>query len=633
MRLSGPSNRRKLSVIVLIQTSVWLLGLEVEGWVSSCIRESRISMPTASFSGFRLPVAPLVTQPGEKQSEDVQSEPNENIRFRAKTRLLETAETTDIESASTKLQRLKDLMWSRETSEDLTAAEFACRVETTTLDSRRKYRRRAVDFDKLLTQLHNRLSDLGCDMTVAQVANDTEPFHFAVETGEGMGSLIYSNEERNELVRRIWRTRSQLISVIRDNNEQEAIESNTTSSSLPFSIIPSFPELRVPKEDDDTYDDSSHGSDTSLNRRKDLKPKLYVRDDGTVDWDGTLQDQAALRDFGAAVWERINGRSPDQGSDSSNSSSSNSQHHVRASPPTVKIKDTLAIQQARQRLEAFKKEAYWAEQRHKALLNEAVVVRTSSVVSLASLEPAQRQRLKDSANVMDWSQNRIRLQTMAYELERIYSYLLGELKNPALKGYIPLAERLNVAEFGLLAAQVEALLNTLDTEQRVDADVVTIVNEQLNDFKLRLGIDYYVTGLTWDRDKIKQWLNELVDQTKKGLAFYVKGVQLFWNDILYCLRLVNRAAQGYTLKPREVRTIRRTFKDVITFIPVVIILIIPMTPIGHVFVFGAIQRFFPEFFPSCFTEQRQNLLELYESAEFTQLRISLNWKVSYSFTL
>ena len=72
---------------------------------------------------------------------------------------------------------------------------------------------------------------------------------------------------------------------------------------------------------------------------------------------------------------------------------------------------------------------------------------------------------------------------------------------------------------------------------------------------------------------------------------------------------------------------RRTFKDVITFIPFVIILLIPLSPIGHVLVFGAIQRFFPDFFPSCFTEQRQNLLQLYETAEYSELVIDENWNV------
>lgn len=42
-------------------------------------------------------------------------------------------------------------------------------------------------------------------------------------------------------------------------------------------------------------------------------------------------------------------------------------------------------------------------------------------------------------------------------------------------------------------------------------------------------------------------------------------------------------------------------------------------------VFGAIQRFFPDFFPSCFTESRQNLLNLYESTEYTEVTIDETW--------
>lgn len=75
------------------------------------------------------------------------------------------------------------------------------------------------------------------------------------------------------------------------------------------------------------------------------------------------------------------------------------------------------------------------------------------------------------------------------------------------------------------------------------------------------------------------------------------------------------------------RAIRRTFKDVLTFIPFVIILLIPLSPIGHVLVFGAIQRFFPDFFPSCFTERRQNLLQLYESTEYSEILLKESFKV------
>jgi len=60
----------------------------------------------------------------------------------------------------------------------------------------------------------------------------------------------------------------------------------------------------------------------------------------------------------------------------------------------------------------------------------------------------------------------------------------------------------------------------------------------------------------------------------------------------------------------------------------VIILIIPLTPVGHVFVFGAIQRFYPDFFPSMFTERRQNLLQLYESTEYSEITVKSTLRVS-----
>lgn len=85
----------------------------------------------------------------------------------------------------------------------------------------------------------------------------------------------------------------------------------------------------------------------------------------------------------------------------------------------------------------------------------------------------------------------------------------------------------------------------------------------------------------------------------------------------YALKLVLKAALGVTLQPREVRTLRRTLKDVVTFVPFAIILIIPLSPVGHVLVFSFIQRFFPDFFPSPYTDRRQNLVRIYQSVELS----------------
>lgn len=247
-------------------------------------------------------------------------------------------------------------------------------------------------------------------------------------------------------------------------------------------------------------------------------------------------------------------------------------------------------------------------------------------VNLASLDPALRSDIRSSAEALEKKEELVSCQILIYELERIFTYLEAELGNTVNKGYIPLQDRLNVAEFGLLESQIASFEKQLGVGEYVDADVLAVVMDQVTDFKRRLGIDYYVTGLTFDREAIQRFLVDLLEKTKSGLLFYVKGVELLWNDVIYSLRLIGRALQGYTLQPREVRTLRRSFKDIITFIPFVIILLIPLSPIGHVLVFGAIQRVFPDFFPSCFTETRQNLLELYESTEYTEVVINETWE-------
>jgi hypothetical protein len=100
-----------------------------------------------------------------------------------------------------------------------------------------------------------------------------------------------------------------------------------------------------------------------------------------------------------------------------------------------------------------------------------------------------------------------------------------------------------------------------------------------------------------------------------GASFYIEGSKLLGQDVQYAIKLVIKAVLGDTLQPREVRSLRRTAKDVVTFIPFIIILIIPLSPVGHVLVFSFIQRFFPDFFPTPYTDRRQNLMRIYQSVE------------------
>lgn len=369
--------------------------------------------------------------------------------------------------------------------------------------------------------------------------------------------------------------------------------------------------------------ESDKDINSSINQ---IKPDLYVREDGTIDWDGALQDREAVKRFGISVWARINGQDLDDvDEDSIGEGGADDSHGEKK--VTVKIIETKEIKEKKAILEALQSELTRMDKEHTALLNSAVSAGSAVAnVNLAGLDPKLRSEIKESNDELERKKDEVSFQKLNYEMERIYTYLDGELGNTANSGYIPLQDRLNVAEFGLLESQLAAMNSQISCGETIDADVLSVILDQTVDFKRRLGIDYYVAGLTFDKEAIIIWSTDLLEQSKKGIGFYGKGVQLLWNDVLFSTSLIGRAAQGYTLKPREVRTLRRTFKDVLTFIPFVIILIIPLTPIGHVMIFGAIQRFFPDFFPSCFTERRQNLFTLYESTEYSAITIEENWQ-------
>ena len=57
--------------------------------------------------------------------------------------------------------------------------------------------------------------------------------------------------------------------------------------------VPELPDLRGKSDDSNTEEGSSSSVGSG--------PKLYIRDDGTVDWEGALQDRAALKKFGGSV--------------------------------------------------------------------------------------------------------------------------------------------------------------------------------------------------------------------------------------------------------------------------------------------------------------------------------------------
>ena len=147
-------------------------------------------------------------------------------------------------------------------------------------------------------------------------------------------------------------------------------------------------------------------------------------------------------------------------------------------------------------------------------------------MNLASLEPEFRSQIRESADLLDMQRQQVAYKTLVYEMERIYTYLVGEVGNPANKGYVPLQDRLNVAELGLLEAQIESFTRDMEAGRTVDVDVLAVVGDQVTDLKRRLGIDFYVQGVTFDAEAIKRVCGRPFNANQEWISLLWTGLPI-----------------------------------------------------------------------------------------------------------
>lgn len=328
--------------------------------------------------------------------------------------------------------------------------------------------------------------------------------------------------------RKILSAYQEIYNVINKPNGEQ-VESNNALAVADLEAIRTQLEQ---KDSEQVYNSAEQQQQNNASSKRALPtPRLYVREDGTVDWEGALQDQSALKLFGTAVWARINGQDPTAVSEG-RIMESHSEHDTKAAV-TAKIQETAAIREEREKLQTMQRDLSEVEDLHTALLASAISAGAATAnINLASLDPELRAKIRDSTTALEIKREQVLFQKLVYDLERIYVYLDGEIGNTR-GGSVPLQDRLAVAEFGLLESQIESLRRQMDTEYDdvgFHSDVLKVIVDQVNDFKGRLGIDYYVTGLTFDQDAITRWAKDLWEQTKKGVTFYVKGCKLLWND-------------------------------------------------------------------------------------------------------
>jgi len=542
--------------------------------------------------------------------------------------------------------RLRDSVWVRQAMDDLVAAEFALRLELE--ESQQDEEESFVDFARLREQLDSRLVELESGAGKSKIAardraalrsraRDTAA---ALADAEAAAAARRSSEHVEEIVeeeedKQFWR---ELLAELRRRRDAVA--------ELGWYALKGPPKNKL-----------------QTNRTA----VLYVRQDGSVDWEGALQGAKAATAFSVDLWRRINGVSEEPPQDDA---------------PEVEVPFAESGSFSQQRREAgLKAKASQAVSAAEALLAARQALDDVDEISGAKARAAFRR----ATALLGEAEGNYVSARLELALERCCAALEASLD--ASTSPVEIQDRRVVAEFALLDAQLVALARDA---RSVGAAILRaeldMLGKEIRDFSNRLGIDRFdnvrafydalkasgefedsalllvfdeaqlgklaggskerpqetslglllrsraakagsgkrfssnmLSGVGAFYDAIANFLSSMRVQISRGWTFYVDGSRLLFNDVGFSASLVGRAFAGETLVPRDVRVLRRTVKDLLTTVPFIIILLIPLSPVGHVFVFGAIQRFFPDFFPSCYTERRQNLVKLYAAAELDRL--------------
>ena len=102
-----------------------------------------------------------------------------------------------------------------------------------------------------------------------------------------------------------------------------------------------------------------------------------------------------------------------------------------------------------------------------------------------------------------------------------------------------------------------------------------------------------------------------VASMRQALGFCARGIRILGRDVVEVVMLLRAMTQGKGLQPADTEVIKRTVIDCLALVPYTIIMIIPLSPPGHVFAFSLMKKCFPAAIPSPFTAQRQDIYDIY----------------------
>ncbi|MED6118878.1 hypothetical protein PIB30_006667 [Stylosanthes scabra] len=87
------------------------------------------------------------------------------------------------------------------------------------------------------------------------------------------------------------------------------------------------------------------------------------------------------------------------------------------------------------------------------------------------------------------------------------------------------------------------------------------------------------------------------------------GTRLLLMDIKVAFKLLAKQAHGFKASRSQRRRLARTFTDVIVLIPMTILMLLPVTTVGHAAIIAAIKKYMPFLIPSSYSPERLDVVK------------------------
>nr|XP_011467261.1 PREDICTED: uncharacterized protein LOC101293610 isoform X2 [Fragaria vesca subsp. vesca] len=128
-------------------------------------------------------------------------------------------------------------------------------------------------------------------------------------------------------------------------------------------------------------------------------------------------------------------------------------------------------------------------------------------------------------------------------------------------------------------------------------------------------------------EKKENIIERSLDKLKETSTDVWQGTQLLAIDVGAATGLLRRVLIGDELTEKEKKVLRRTMTDVASVVPIGVLMLLPVTAVGHAAMLAAIQRYVPSLIPSTYGSERLDLLRKIQKMKMESSEDSSNESV------